>query len=268
VGTAYAKSAVLTIYGGTGEIKGRSQIALSAQRYFDAFQNTAFSIGRIWQKGSTWAVEWTFSGTQSGDFMGVAAKSPGAAVGVTGISVVSFDEKGLISKEHRYVDGMTMHDQMLGRSPVRAAPQMAAAAETHASKGGAEEQKMIDATKALYVAIDAHKSDDYLPVISDGATYDDFTTSSTLSGKAQIKSYLATIAKTIPDAAHAEPLIFAADDFVVCEWLVNGTHAATSKPVELHGVDVLEWKDGSLVTAASFSNARELLVEIGKLPTP
>ena len=275
--SAYATNAVVTIYGaghgGPRELAGREAIAGDAQYYFDAFGATAFGVSRVWEKGSTWAVEWAFNGTQKDAIMGIPMKKPAPPdaaplAGVVGLSIVSFDDKGLISKEHRYFDEMTIHDQLLRRTPVRSPPAVATGTpEAHTSTGTDAERTAIDATNAFYAAKDGHKADVYLPLIADAAVFEEYATPAALAGATSIKTFLGDLAKTFPDA-HTQPLLFAAGGFVVSEWTMTATHAPTSKKVMLHGVDILEWKDGVIATAATYTNQRELLDTLGKLPKP
>ena len=268
---AYSHNARLTIYGGIGELHGSRGVAAEQQKYFDAFTDTKFGVSRVWERGSTWAVEWAFSGTQAATFLGVPAKTPGAPVGVAGMSILWFDETGHVVKEHRYFDTMTIHDQLLGRASVRPPPAAIpdGPPETHVSKSTFDEQAQVDATKAIYAAIDARRESDYMALFADDAVLDNSSFAVKMTGAPAIKEHLAAVAKAFPDMQHHSPTLFGADGFVVNEWTLSGTHSGATNPkVELHGVDLLTWKNGKLETASTYTSAKELLDQVAAPPKP
>jgi steroid delta-isomerase-like uncharacterized protein len=272
----YAEDAKLNLVG-LGEVTGRDAIATETQKWFDAFSDLKFGIGRIFQKGDMAVVEWVATGTHSGDFLGIKATQK--PMGIHGASVIWFNADGHEVKEHRYFDLVTLLGQLgvMKQPPVRTAAALPAAIEPIPSKDSPEEAKNLEAHKAAAAAMDAKKDADFLNFITDDSQYDEYSMKDTIKGKKGAKAWFAGFVKAFPDGKTESNTHFAAGDFVVLESTFTGTHkgalgplAATNKPVTLHSVEIAQMKDGKYVHGWGYSNSKELLEQIGKwkAPTP
>lgn len=267
----YAETATVTVYG-AGELNGRTAIEADEQRYFAAFSDLKFGVGRVFanEKDNMAAAEWVITGTQSADFSGV--KSQSKKIGVKGISVVWFDDTGLVMKEHRYSDMMTLMGQASGQRDVRAPAELPAAMEVHAAKGTADEAKAIESTKAVYAALEDKKVNDVIAFVTDDSTLDDYSMPAPFKGKRGIASYFGLLVTAFPDLHQTAALMFAADDLVVADLELKGTHKgrfgpipATRKHVDFHGIEVFQWKDGKLLQGVTYVNSLEVLTQLGKV---
>ena len=70
-------------------------------------------------------------------------------------------------------------------------------------------------------------------------------------GKDQVRAGLATRLEGIPDVYYGNDTHWACDDFGVSEWTLTGT-MATGEPIEVRGVDLLEFRDGKITRKDSF----------------
>ena len=77
-------------------------LAHGVQKLFDAISNFKYRETREWTTDDVAIVEWVGTGTHSGLFAGVAATEK--PVGWTALSVIFFDDAGLIKEEHVYWD--------------------------------------------------------------------------------------------------------------------------------------------------------------------
>jgi predicted ester cyclase len=257
-----------------GEFKGRAEIEKSAQVWFDGFKDLKFWFSRVWVKGETAAFEWGWSGTHSGEFLGL--KPTEKQAGLVGLSVVTFDQEGHVKKESRYYDGVTIMTQLgAAKGKARPVPTPVASPEVVVAKGTPEEDKNVEVEKALTAAFESKKEADFLGPLAEDIEYNDMTSPEPSKGKAEGKKFFGMFTKAFPDAKHTAGVMFGAGDFVVHESSMAGTHkgplgpiAATKKPVTTHNVDVLQFKDGKVAKGWSFSNSAELLMQLGVLKAP
>ena len=69
----YAEDAVVTVPGvwiNHGQVTGRAEIEKAEQQFFDAFKDVKFWFSRVWVKQDVAALEFGWTGTQSGEFLG------------------------------------------------------------------------------------------------------------------------------------------------------------------------------------------------------
>ena len=244
---SYATDASVTVYG-VGDVSGRDAIAAETQKWLDGFGDLKFHVGRIFQKADMAVVEWAWAGTHTGEFMTV--KPTQRPLGVQGASVVWFSADGLVAKEHRYFDLATLRaqdDPNAKKDSFRAPPALPSSIEAHVSKGGADEDKVVDVVKSFYASLATKKEADVLSFVADDTVIDDASLPKPLKGKKELRAYFASFMKAFTDLKQQNSTLFAADDFVVAEGVLEGVHAATKKPMTAHFVDVLEIKDGKTV---------------------
>jgi steroid delta-isomerase-like uncharacterized protein len=261
------------------DAKGRAAVEKAAQMWFDSFKDIKITMGRIWVNKQTSVVEWTWTGMADGDVMGMkVSKKP---VGNVGVVVITTGDDGLIKSERRYSDGPTVFGQIdpkaAGGQPVRPPPTaLPAGSDAVEAKGTPDETKNLDVAKKLYAAVDEHKVDEILSAFTDDCVYDDFSSGETQKGKKAIKPALEGFLKALPDLKQPLEQQFAAGDYVVTIGPTNGTQKgalgplkASNKPVSMHFVDVMQYKDGKVNKAWTYQNSAEMLVQIGamKLPT-
>lgn len=270
----YAEGAVVNVAGTPGEAKGRDAIAGQYQKLFDAFSNFKTSASRVWTKGDVAVVEWGWTGTHSGDLHGIKATEKPA--GTMGVDVIWFSPEGLIKEQHTYYDMGTMMSQIgLSKQKARAIPTLAGAPTVVASNGSADETKNVEAATKMWGAFEKKSEADFLGGSADDITWDDMTQPETSKGKAAGKKFFAEMTKAFPDAKTTTSNSWGVADFVVSEATFSGTHKGalfgiqpTKKPVSLHGVDILQFKDGKVVKGWSYGNSVEMMMQLGLVPQP
>jgi steroid delta-isomerase-like uncharacterized protein len=277
VASLYAEDAQLWIPG-TPEVKGREAILGYTQSQLDSSSNVKFGFNRQWIKGDTIVVEWTATGTQTKEWMGVPASEK--PWGVTGASILTFNQDGLIAKDHRYFDFSTVLSQLgASKQKARGIPALPTAVETHTAKGDAQEEKEVEWAKSLNAAFDKHDSKAFLDMLTDETLYDDATMPTQMKGKAGAKQFFESFTKAFPDLKIEAGRILAVEDFVIQEYAINGTHKAaltgpqgtipaTKKPINLHSLDIQHLKDGKLAHGWTYANGFEFATQLGLVPPP
>jgi predicted ester cyclase len=254
IGDAYAADAVVEIYGDR-TLTGRDAIVAEYQRWLDGMKDLKFQVGRVFQNGDVVVAEWAFSGTHTGDFLGVkATQSP---VGAAGASVLRFDAAGHVVEEGRFFDIATIRkqdDKHAKAGSFRAPPPLPVSVEPHVAKSGADGEPQLAVARAFYAALDGDREADALALDSDDVAIEDFALPRPLKGKQGARTLFDEYESAMPNASSTTTL-FAADDYVIATRTARTT--AKKRLAVEHFVDVLEIRDGKIARIWSWSNPAE-----------
>lgn len=278
VAALYAADATLTM-AGIPPLVGRDAILAFTQGFLDSQSNVKFGVSRVWMSGKTVACEWMINSTQSKDWNGLPGN--GKAWGVTGGSVLTYNEDGLIVQDDRYFDFSTEASQLgLSKQKVRPVPAIPTSVEAHAAKGDPDEDKNVALAKAANRTWETHDAKAFLGFLNDDVTYDDMTMPSQLKTKVPAKAMLESFGKAFPDLKFTETTIWGAGDYTIDELTMEGTQKAplkmgpgmtlpnTKKTIDTHTLEILEWKDGKMARGWAYSNSVEFMTQLGLLPAP
>lgn len=257
---------------GIGEMKGRGEVEKQIQQWFDGFKDMKFAFTRAWMKGDMAAYEWAWSGTHTGEFMGM--KPTEKQAGVTGVTLVWFNPDGTMKRANQYSDSTTMLTQLgIVKGKARPVPTMAANMDSWAAKGTPEEDKNVDVFKAMMGAMEAKKEADFLATATDDVEWNDMTTPEAHKGKADAKKAFAMLTKAFPDMKSTATTTMGVGDMALVEYTLTGTMKgpmgpipAKNKPVTMHGLQILQIKDGKVAKGWDYSNSMEMLAQIGMAP--
>ena len=282
VAALYATGAVLTSAGkdGVHESMGRAEIEIARARGFTvmgkAFPDVKWVHTRALQNGDVMVVEWAGAGTDTGGFLD--DKPTGKKVGFRGISILWFDDDGLVRREHAVLDPLTIMGQ-LGRGDAATrkvrAPVAPGSSPTSfvVAKGSPEEQKNLDVAKALYPLVGKKDDKALLAMLTDDVVHSDLTQPDDVKGKDGVKKELGGWRTAFPDLEMSATHGWAFGDLVVTEVAITGTFKGplgalkpNGKKATTHGVDVLELKDGKIARMTSYANGRELLAQFDLVP--
>ncbi len=277
VAACYASDAIITVPGtwiNHGQVQGSADIEKNAQGFFDAFKDVKFWISREWVKQDVAAIEFGWTGTHSGDFLGVKASDKPA--GTTGLMLVTYDNDGHIKQETRYSDLATVFTQVgLIKGKPRAIPTPVASPEINFAKGTPDEDKNLAVAKGLNDTFASKKEADFLAPLADDVEWNDVGMGETSKGKDGAKKFYNGFLKAFPDAKSELTSSFAVGDYVIAESSFTGTHKgdmgpikATKRPVNLHGVDVFQFSNGKIVKGWSYGNSIEFVGQVGLFHPP
>jgi steroid delta-isomerase-like uncharacterized protein len=282
VASLYSTGAVLTSAAkeGVHESMGRGEIEAARARGFavmgKAFPDVKWVHTRALQNGDVMIVEWAGTGTDTGGFL--EDKPTNKKVGWRGVSILWFDDDGLVRREHSVLDPLTIMGQ-LGRGDAATrkvrppTPPAASPTVFVVGKDSPEEKKNLEAVQAMYPLIAKKDEKALLAMLTDDVVHADLTQPEDVKGKDGIKKELATWLKAFPDLEQKPLQAWAFGDVVVTEIETKGTFKGAlgalkpnGKSATTHGVDVIELKDGKIARMTSYANGRELLVQYDLLP--
>lgn len=269
--SVYAENAVISV-AGLNEVNGREAIAANMTEWFETFKDVKLGFSRVWVKGEHMVLEWVINGKHHGELFGV--KGTEQPIGHYGLSIVTFDKDGKVASEHRYGELGAVMTQIGGKNAkaakARPIPPVPAGPETIPGKGTPEEEKNVDAVKALFAGLEGKKEADFLGALHDDIEHDGLLHLETTKGKAEAKKFFSSFTTAFPDAKFEVTKAHAIGDYAIVESTMKGTQKgalgaipATKKPVAIHLVDVVKIKDGKIARVWTYQNSVELQQQLG-----
>jgi steroid delta-isomerase-like uncharacterized protein len=266
--SVYADDAVVSV-AGLNEIDGRAGVAANMAEWFETFKDAKLGFSRVWVKGDTMAIEWVINGTLHGDLFGV--KGADQPIGHYGLSIVTFNADGKVTKENRYGDLGTVMTQVGGvKAKPRPIPEIPAKPDVVTAKGTPDEEKNVEIAKASLAALEGKKEGDFLGALSDDIEHDGLFALETTKGKADAKKFYKSFTTAFPDAKFDVTRTLAIGDYAIVESVLKatqngalGTIKATKKPIAIHLVDIFKIKDGKVVRAWTYQNSLEMQQQLG-----
>jgi steroid delta-isomerase-like uncharacterized protein len=271
--SAYAEDAKVEV-AGLHEISGREGVQKNMQEWFDTFSNIKLGFSRIFMKGDVLVAEWALNGTHTGELFG--RKGSETPIGHLGLSVIRFNQDGLVKSEHRYGDLGTVMDQIgATKGKARPIPPVPATTDVVSGKSEAEDNKNVDAVKAVYAAMEKKSEADFVAKLTDDVEYDGLIHFKTVKGKDEAKKFLKAFSTAFPDAKFDVTGTWGFGDHVVVEHALKGTHKgaldkipASNRTVQVHVVDIYRLKDGKIARAWTYTNTMELATQVGMFNVP
>jgi predicted ester cyclase len=244
---------------------------------FQRFPDLKIVTTRVLLNGDVAAWEWSTNGT---DTVGMKDEKPtGKPFGFNAVSVMWFDDDGLVKQDWTYFDGATIASQ-LGKMPkemkARPIPTLPSGDATWVeAKGDGKEAKNAETTKAFYATFAKKDDKGFLGFLDDNAVHSDQTAPVDLTGKDAAKREIEGFRKAFPDMKLTPDYQWPMGDYVVAVGTMTGTNKgalppmvprATGKALNFHFVDIFELRDGKIVRAVSYGNGNEIAGQLGLLP--
>ncbi len=113
-GALYAPDAVLVVPLTPDPVRGREAIQEYEGTVATAFPGATLDLSTFIRGGKTVAVEWEYSGTNSGPLATPEGSVPATnrSMKLAGGSFLRLNDEGLIAEEHRYYDRLSLMEQL------------------------------------------------------------------------------------------------------------------------------------------------------------
>ncbi|HTB78458.1 MAG TPA: ester cyclase [Polyangiaceae bacterium] len=276
IASYFTADAVTDAYG-EPTAHGRDDLTRAMDGLFATFGDSRSVPTRVWIKGNVVVVETVWTGTMTGDFMGMkATKKP---VGEYRVDVMQFNDDGLVKEMHEYGDDAGLMAQMTGKKGAPPVPPLPTnMPELHVSKGTPDEDKLADWAKA---SDETFSKGDVKAAIAmnadDGDYWVNFTGMPATKGKKDLSKDLEGFFKAFPDQKWATVNAWGIDGFAIVEHTMTGTQKGKLGPVPASNKEVRDWHwldimqptaDGKLQHGWGYANLVEALAQTGALKTP
>jgi steroid delta-isomerase-like uncharacterized protein len=259
---------------GAGEIHSKGEFQAGMAQLFAAFPDMKFATNRVWKKGNVVLTELTWTGTMTGDLMGMKATQK--PVGQMRLHVYWFNDDGLIKEVHEYADDFGLAAQMQGKKGAPPVPVLPTnPPDIHAASGSPDQDKLADWAKKTDDAFTADDPKAALAQMADDGDYWLSAGSFTMRGHKEMKKGLDEFFKAFPDQKWSQTNAWGIDGFGIVEHTMAGTfkgpfgpiHGTGKKVTAWHNIDIMQpTADGKIQHGWGYSNAMEMLAQADALP--
>jgi steroid delta-isomerase-like uncharacterized protein len=240
---------------------GRERVLAEHAEMFGAFDQRQFVATRLWLTDSTHpldsqTVEWTMTGIQARDFLGVPATHK--PVVIKGLTLLWTTDSGVITDLHVYFDEELVKAQLgvgpaeLQKLPV---PNVEAAAPRVLERtGSAEEVANAQIMRSMVQALEDDKESVFLSFMSDDVQICTMDRAEPATGKKAASEYFRTMRRSIRLLDTVIENAWGVQSFAVAEYAVTGLQLAPfprvpfaeGRPLHTQFADVAEIHDGRI----------------------
>jgi hypothetical protein len=264
---------------GADNVRGRTRAVDAHDTLLGAFDGRRVAASRIFRTSSEQTVEWTLTGSQSRDWMGVAATHK--AVSIRGLTLLFTKDDGSISDMHVYFDVAAVKAELgVGPKDLLATapkPQLLTAGapmapEVYEQAGTADEKGNVTAARAALDALEGDKLDAYEAAFADNLEV--FTSERALpwSGKADLGAYFRAMRRAIGQLDTTVTDGWGVGRFAVIEYTIDGEQRGPlgwipvqhDKSIRFHIVDIVEIRDAKIARVWRYDDPGEAVA----LPPP
>jgi ketosteroid isomerase-like protein len=255
-------------YPGVPDGRGREGVVQAHQTLFGAFDKRAMAMTRLWRGDSLQAVEWTMTGVQAKEWMGVAATN--RPVAFRGLTLLFTNDDGTIADIHVYFDAAVVKAQ-LGAGPKELAGLPPATAPTGAPQifeatHSADEARDLTAARATLDALEKNDEAAYVATMTDDVVVETLERAQPMRGREDLKAYFRAMHKAIGQLDTTLDNSLSAGRFAVAEYFVAGEQlgalgwipAQRDKVLRLQVVDVMEIRDGKVAHVWRYDNPAQI----------
>jgi steroid delta-isomerase-like uncharacterized protein len=274
IASFYTDTAVVK-FPGMPDLNGKDGVEKMWTKNFATFSKSKGGASRTFVKNDVAVTEWVWTATHSGDMGPIKATEK--PIGVMGVDVMWFTPEGLIKEQHTYMDMGTIMSQIgVSKQKARAIPTVPSGApQVVVATGNDTETKNVDAANKMMGAFEKKSDTEFLAGAADDIAWDDLTQPDTMKGKDAGKKFFKMMTTAFPDIKVSEQNVWGIGDYVIAEGTMSGTQKGQlfnippkNKPVNMHGLDIIQFKDGKIVRGWSYGNSAEMAVQLGLIPAP
>jgi hypothetical protein len=254
---------------GRDDAHGADAVIHAHETLFGAFDGRAVGMSRIFRTDSTQAVEWTLSGTQTKDWLSVAATHK--PVVIKGLTLVWTKDDGSVTDIHIYFD-VAMAKAQLGVGPKELlavpAPTMASGPpQVYDQTGSNEETIDVSVGRAAVDALENNDEAAYVDTKTDDTQYFSLERAQPDVGKDAAHAYFKAIRKAIAQLDATVDNAWGIGSFSVLEYSLAGEQRGPigwvpmqrSNVVHLDVAQVNEIKDGKVARIWRYDNPAQIV---------
>ncbi len=254
----------------TSDAHGRSRIVAAHDALFGAFDQRKFTTSRVWFTDSSQVLEWTMTGVQARNWMGISAANK--PVAIKGLSLIWTKDDGSITDVHIYFDVAVVKAQLgVGVESLLGLPlpQLSAGARQDCEQtGGPEETANVARVHTLLDALENNMSA-YLAAMSDDVEVSTLERSQPARGKEDARAYYKAMHKAVGELDTSIRNAWGIGPFVIAEYFIMGEQRGSlgwipvqhDTVLKLTVVDVMEMRERKIARVWRYDNPSEILMK-------
>jgi hypothetical protein len=263
---------------GREDAQGRDAVVREHGVLFGSFEPRRFATSRIWRTASQQMAEWTMSGVQAREWLGLPATQK--PVSIRGITLLWTKDDGRISDCHVYFDvaavRVLLGSPPDGRSASAAATKRGELSGVTAPSTPSGPPQYIDRKEAdldnvatMRGALDALESNEgaYVDALTDDVEVHTLERAEPARGKEEARAYFKAMHKAIAQLDTTMRNGWNVAQFGIVEYTIEGEQRGSlgwippqhDAVIRLHVVDVDEIRDGKIARVWRFDNPSEVL---------
>lgn len=257
------------VFPGIPDTRGRENILKSHETLFGSFDHRVVTVSRVFRTDSEQTIEWTLTGTQTKDFMGVPATNK--PVVIKGVALVFTKDEGVVQDIVQMFDVAVVKAQLgagpkeLAGNPLPAVP--SGPAQSFEQTHSAEETQNLAVARAPIDALENSNEAAYLAPFTDDAQVDTPERATPLRGKDDLKAYFKATRRGIGQLDTTVDNIWPVAQYVVVEYSIAGEQlgpiawipAQHDRVVQMRVVDISEIRDGKVAHVWRYENPSQIL---------
>lgn len=252
---------------GLDDVQGRDAVVRAHEALFGAFNPRRFVTARLSRTSGEQTVEWTMSGVQARDWMGVAATQK--PVVIRGVSLLWTKDDGTLSDVHVYFDVAAVK-ALLGAGPrelaTLAAPPMTAA-PAHVIDSTPQDPENVAPVRTALDALENGNESAFLDAMSDDIELHTLERAEPLRGKEEQRAYFKATRRAIAELDTTVENAWSVGPFAVVEYSITGEQIGPvgwvpmpreAHVVKLRVVEVDEIHNGKIAGIWRYENPNEM----------
>jgi len=255
---------------GMDNAHGRDQVAHAHDLLLGAFDNRKMTMSRVWRTPSEQTIEWTFTGAQSRDWLGVAATHK--TVSFKGVTLLWTKDNGSIADIHVYFD-VAVAKAELGAGPKNLTPPPPAEPPTTPAQvfdqtpsGSYDAIVNVNVVKSALDALESNNLTAFVGAMADDVEVYTAERATPARGKADAKAYYAAMHKAIGQLDTTVMSAWGVGQFAIVEYSIAGEQlgpiqwipAQRDKVIRFEQVDICEIRDQHIARIWRYDNLMQI----------
>jgi hypothetical protein len=254
---------------GASDARAREGVVNAHEKLLGAFDRRAVAVSRVWRTSNEQTVEWTLTGVQTRDWMGVAATQKPAVI--RGISLLQTKDDGTITDVHVVFDTAVVKAQLgVGPKELLALPPPAApsgAPQVFDQGSTPEEAANVTIVRSWLDALEGNSDAPYLAPAADDVIVETVERPQPMHAKEDLRAYFKAMHKAIGQLDTTVNNARGIGRFVVVDYTIAGEQIAPlwwipaqrDKVFRLDTVSIVELAGGKIAHVWRYDNPGQML---------